>query len=363
MRRILDLQLGAVVAFFALLVLAGAGMRISSLSPDALVSPEFYSSLNGLHGISGLFVPAAFAVACAAWVNRVDLITGLVVLALCGGLVARLAEAPPFAVIVAFTLASVAAGVSLARSALSSAAFTFTSWGLVGASFCLFLAGATLLFGWPGALLRSIQTLTACALVLASEAAGLRPHSRAALGVYGLGSAFSIVAPGSEPFIAGVVLPAASMILAFTAWRTAAAKPRWTRDMLRIAALLFAQAALLRGFLSTVGDVHLRDTLFVVGVYHAEMFALTGAVFSLPRCVPRGARRQWAPFLFGVSAHMMCWTFVKVGTMGMPAHYLNYLPELQSLQVVITVAGLATVAALTWIGIALVSAAREQAEA
>lgn len=363
MRRILGLQLGAVVAFFALLVLAGAGMRISSLSPDALVSLEFYSSLNGLHGISGLFVPAAFAVACAAWVNRVDLITGLVVLATCSGLIASVAEVPPFAVIVAFSLALVAAGVSLARNAPSNAALGFTSWGLAGAGLCLLLAGATLLFVWPGALGRSIQALTACALVLGSEAAGLRPCSRAALGAYGLGYAFSALAPGSEAFVAGVVLPAASMIMAYTAWRTAAAKPPWARDMLRIAALLFAQAALLRGFLSTVGDIHLRDTVFVVGVYHAEMLALTSAALSLPRCLPRGGAQRWAPLLIGVGAHVMCWTFVELGTMGMPSHYLKYLPEFQSLHIVITLGGLAAVTGLAWIGMALVSAAREQAEA
>lgn len=350
------LQLRAVVALVALLVLAGTALRVSSLSPDGLLSLELYGSLFTLHDIAGLIAAPAFAVFCLVSFQRADWISGIAVFGIYGGLIAVLGGAPAQVITAFVSVGYVAAGASLARAAGSWVGFTFASWGLAGASVGLFVASSALLLGWPGPLESLVQALSACAVVLGTEAAARRPTSRFVMGIYALAFAVSTVAPANVGLVSGLVLPMASVALAGSAWRAASAKQPWTRGLLRIAALLFGQAAVLRGILSAFEPAHpLHHTLFPAGVHHAEWFALTSAVLSLPGRVPNRPGSVRGPLLFGVGAHVMCWSFVELGRRGMPARFVSYLPEFQPMQILITLASLTTVAGLAWIGITYTS--------
>lgn len=91
---------------------------------------------------------------------------------------------------------------------------------------------------------------------------------------------------------------------------------------------------LILGALAT--DVHLHDTVFVVGHFHYVMFGGTGFAFM-------AAMHYWFPKIYGINynekrATLSFWTIfigfnvmyfpmMVVGVMGMPRRYFDYLPE------------------------------------
>ncbi|MDA3907372.1 MAG: cytochrome c oxidase subunit I [Bacteroidales bacterium] len=91
---------------------------------------------------------------------------------------------------------------------------------------------------------------------------------------------------------------------------------------------------LILGALAT--DVHLHDTVFVVGHFHYVMFGGTGFAFM-------AAIHYWFPKMYGINYNMkratsafwtiffgfnvMYFPMMVVGVMGMPRRYFDYLPE------------------------------------
>ena len=91
---------------------------------------------------------------------------------------------------------------------------------------------------------------------------------------------------------------------------------------------------LILGALAT--DVHLHDTVFVVGHFHYVMFGGTGFAFM-------AAIHYWFPKIYGINYNMrraissfwvlfvgfnvMYFPMMVVGVMGMPRRYFDYLPE------------------------------------
>jgi cytochrome c oxidase subunit 1 len=91
---------------------------------------------------------------------------------------------------------------------------------------------------------------------------------------------------------------------------------------------------LILGALAT--DVHLHDTVFVVGHFHYVMFGGTGFAFM-------AAMHYWFPKIYGIQynmkrANLSFWVLfigfnilyfpmMVVGVMGMPRRYFDYLPE------------------------------------
>jgi heme/copper-type cytochrome/quinol oxidase subunit 1 len=111
-----------------------------------------------------------------------------------------------------------------------------------------------------------------------------------------------------------------------------------------MALVLFVEAALLRSFMDLPSvNIHLHDTTFEVGVAHLEGLAI---VLSLLTLWLRERERRHGTrgivyaglVLVTVGSEVFCGGQLLLGSRGMPKGYVRYIPQFETLHVVVAIA-------------------------
>ncbi|MBI2395628.1 MAG: hypothetical protein HYV09_39045 [Deltaproteobacteria bacterium] len=350
---------GPTIAVVGALLASGLVLRLGALRPTNLFDATTYSRLFTVHG----------ALMFAA----------LPVLLLSFGLAG--VKAPPRLRLALETVCVVATAVAAARfeaAVLPTVAGAFLAVAACVAVLLVAISGPRLpraLFviaaaaqcvAWGSALVGRYDTMaiahsTLVVAVLAAPAL----HSRANVAVVAVALIYllfrvSLRFAGLHVLAYGEALSA--VCLAFLLGFSGPAASGWAKWVRRVEALMFVEAALLVAMFGLFdASALINDTLFAVAAPHLEGFVL---IFALLRSAHRAERSSAASAGLAASAlgaHLLAWGLVVLGRRGMPRRYAQYLPELQSLQVLASIG-----AALMVLGVAVIAfvhlARRDRAE-